>query len=152
MHLKDCVSVTCTVLLIVGCGPTGVQSIPTLSAVEAQPEITLGEAFVLRVEQTAALGGGVGVSLTFEAVREDSRCPVGVSCIWAGDAVVAVRVDDSRGGTVTLELHTNARFDADAERGEHVVRLLELSPTPRVGSTIPIDQYEATLVVTRRAA
>ena len=152
MHLQDRVSVTLTVLLTVGCGPIGAGSTPPLSAAGAQPEITRGEEFVLRVGQTAALGGGFGVSLTFEAVREDSRCPVGVSCIWAGDAVVAITVDDTAGGTKTLELHTNGRFVTEAALDGHVVRLVALSPTPRQGSTIPVDEYEATLVVTRRAA
>ena len=100
--------------------------------------------------QTAALGG-FDVSLTFEAVREDSRCPIGVSCVWAGDAVVAITVDDTGGDAEAIELHTNARFDLEAAIDGHIVRLVELSPTPRRGSTIPVDRYEATLVVTLRA-
>ena len=85
MHLKGCVSVTCTVLLSVGCGPTGVRSIPTLSAIEAQPEIRLGEAFVLRVEQTATLGGGVGVGghVKVRNFRQASTAVTGVSVSWS---------------------------------------------------------------------
>ena len=151
MHPGAREAVTLVVLLTGGYGPAGVMSTPTLSAAEAQREITPGEEFVLGVGQTAALGGGSGVRLTFEAVREDSRCPIGVSCIWAGDAVVAITVDDAGGNTKTIELHTNARFDVEAAIDGHAVRLLELSPIPRRGSTIPVDRYEATLVVTPRA-
>ena len=91
-------------------------------------------------------------AFTFDAVRGDSRCPVGVSCIWAGDAVVAITVHDTDDGTMTLELHTNVRFDTEAVLDGHAVRLVELSPTPQAGSTIDVEQYEATLVINRRAA
>ena len=143
-------AVTLVVLLTVGRGPTGLMPTSMLSAAGAQGKITLGEEFVLGVGQTAALGG-FDVSLTFEAVREDSRCPIGVSCVWAGDAVVAITVDDTGGDAEAIELHTNARFDLEAAIDGHIVRLVELSPTPRRGSTIPVDRYEATLVVTLRA-
>lgn len=33
-----------------------------------------------------------GISITFEEVVEDSRCPEGIDCIWAGRAIVKVNV------------------------------------------------------------
>ena len=149
MCKSRCVSVALAMLLVAACGPTGAASPPTPPAAGAQPEITLGQEFALRVGQTAALGGGAGIRLTFEAVREDSRCPVGVTCIWAGDAVVAVTVDDTGGGgTRTLvEFHTNPSVDAEAVFGGYTLRLVGLSPVPREGSTIEVDEYQATLVM-----
>ena len=139
-------------LVAVGCDPTGSAFPLPRSAGVAQAKIALGEEFVLRVEQTVTLGDGTDLRLTFEAVREDSRCPVGVTCVWAGDAVVAIAVDHTASGAKTLELHTNASFATDAPLDGNTVSLLELSPTPREGSTIEVDQYRATLVVRRPAA
>ena len=117
---------------------------------DAQRTITLGEAFTVGVGESVAFGGGTGVTLTFETVREDSRCPVGVTCVWAGDAVVVISVDDGSDSVKTVELHTNDRFDTDAALDGHTLRLVELAPVPRDGSTIAVDQYQATLVVSRR--
>ena len=122
------------------------------SAGVAQAEIALGEEFVLRVGQTAALDGGTGLRLAFEAVLEDSRCPVEVTCVWAGDAVVAIAVDGTGGDTKTLELHTNSDFGTESITDGYRVRLIELSPLPREGSTIEVDRYQATLVVRRSVA
>ena len=135
---------------MVGCGGTGAASPPAPSAGGVQTEVALGQEFALRVGQTVALGDGTGLRLTFNAVREDSRCPVGVTCVWAGDAVVAIIIDDGSSGADTVELHTNADFDTEAPLDGHTVRLVELTPIPREGSTIEIDQYQATLVVSRR--
>jgi len=147
------VSVTLAVLFAVGCGPTGAAATAAPSAGGAQVEIALGEEFVLRIGQTASLGDGTGLWLTFEAIREDSRCPVGVSCVWAGDAMVAIAANDTDtdGGTRTLELHTNPSFDAEAALDTHTVRLVRLSPVRKEGSTIEAGEYQATLVVIQRA-
>ena len=147
---SHCLSLTLALLLAVACGPAGTASSPTPVAVTAQLNVTLGEEFVLRVSQTAAIGGASGLRLTFDTVREDSRCPIGVTCVWAGDAVVAITVDGS-GGTETVELHTNSSFDVEVILDGHTLGLVELTPVPREGSTIEADQYQATLVLRARA-
>ncbi len=43
----------------------------------------LGEEFELAVHQTAQITDE-NISITFQEVLEDSRCPVDVTCIWAG--------------------------------------------------------------------
>ncbi len=46
-------------------------------------KVPLGETIVLK-----------GVSIKFLEVLEDSRCPKGVDCIWAGRAIVKVQVSN----------------------------------------------------------
>jgi len=118
----------------------------------AQVQIVLGEEFVLHVGQTTAQVGETGPRLTFEAVLEDSRCPVGVTCVWAGDAVVVVALDGTDNDTKRLELHTNSDFDTKSATDGYSVHLIDLSPLPREGSTIEVDRYQATLVVRRSVA
>jgi len=44
--------------------------------------------------------------IKFLSVDEDSRCPVGVNCIWAGNAKIKIEVT-GKSSTKTFELNTN---------------------------------------------
>ena len=52
----------------------------------------VGESFVLAQGANAVLNGG-DVTITFERVVEDSRCPADVMCAWSGMVTVALRVE-----------------------------------------------------------
>jgi hypothetical protein len=45
----------------------------------------------LKVGEAAQLAGGV-LTLTFDEVTGDSRCPKDVDCVWAGEATVVFKV------------------------------------------------------------
>ena len=151
MFSRHFVSASLVVLLTVGCGLTGGAWKPP-SAVEARAEIALEDEFTLSIGQTAAIGDATGLQVTFEAVIEDSRCPSGVSCVWAGDAVVSIAAVDSTGRTTRLELHTNTSFDTAAPVDDLSVHLVGLAPTPSADSQIEVDKYLASLVVRRQPA
>src|SRR5688572_21066014 len=68
------------------------------------PAPALNEEFTLSPGQTTSVEG-TNVRLTFERVSEDSRCPVDVTCIWEGDAVVVLKVK-LEADEATCELHT----------------------------------------------
>ncbi|SDW23638.1 hypothetical protein SAMN05216556_103135 [Aequorivita viscosa] len=59
-----------------------------------------------------------GVSIKFLEVLEDSRCPEGVSCIWAGRAIIKVEVT------------------ADGRTNEETVIFGELRPGEKKNTTI----------------
>ena len=113
------------------------------------PTPAVNEEFTLAPGQTATVNDA-RISLTFERVSEDSRCPVDVTCIWEGDAVVVVKVKTET-DEVTRELHTQGAEPRSkkAPAGQFVVTLVKLEPAPR--STAPIDPaaYRATLIVGR---
>jgi hypothetical protein len=46
---------------------------------------SLGKEFTLPIGKTAAIGSE-NISLKFDKVTTDSRCPKGVVCVWAGEA------------------------------------------------------------------
>jgi hypothetical protein len=113
------------------------------------PTPTVNEEFTLAPGQTATVTEAK-ISLTFERVTEDSRCPVDVTCIWEGDAVVLVKVKTET-DEVTRELHTQGGEPRSrkAPAGQYVITLVKLEPAPR--STAPVEPaaYRATLVVGR---
>ena len=90
-----------------------------------------------------------GLKVSFDAVRSDSRCPMDVYCVWAGDAVIVVRLSQTGTGEIERELHTDPA-GAGTSDALHVIKLLMLSPYPRSGSQIRPDEYVATLTVIAR--
>jgi hypothetical protein len=126
-------------LVLAGCA-TGVQR-----DADRIPRVAFGQQFLLGQDVPVSLAD-TGYLLSFEKVLEDSRCPLGVSCIWEGNARVVVRfIADS--DEFSLELNTSARFVTSATRGEFRVELRQLDPTPRADA--PTTGYVATLVVSK---
>jgi hypothetical protein len=110
----------------------------------ADPE--LGRPFDVKPAQVVTIEG---LQITFEGVREDSRCPTGVQCAWAGDAAATFTLQKAPAAALQRTLHTSGRFERQAECEGFVVRLENIKPYPKEGATIAPDEYRATLVVTR---
>jgi len=111
--------------------------------------VSLGDRFTLAPGQTAQVEG-TGLRLTFESVTADSRCPVDVTCVWEGDAVVVVSLRPAPAGAAQHDLHTAGRYPSEAQEGDYRVRLVDLAPAPREGRSPGPGDYRATFVVTRR--
>jgi hypothetical protein len=110
-------------------------------------EVRLDSNVELKAGQSAAVTGE-SFTLTFERVASDSRCPVGVQCVWAGDAVVRLAVTGPKGEPGTVELHTQ-QLAREATFQGFKIRLVQLLPAPSASDKIPADRYVATLVVSR---
>jgi hypothetical protein len=87
-----------------------------------------------------------GVSVRFVAVSGDSRCPADALCIQGGDAIVKLQVTSGK-ETHEAELHTGSMKPVTS--GDVTVELVQLSPYPFSGRTIPQEDYRATLKVSR---
>ena len=111
----------------------------------------VGREFRVRAGRAVTLDGG-SLRLKFVSVASDSRCPVNVDCIWAGNAEVLVEAGAKGGrGKRTLKLNTNAGPERPGE-GKYVrytVKLLGLTPQPRAGRKIKASEYTATLLVVK---
>jgi hypothetical protein len=125
---------TCAIAAI-GCGTATAPSGP------------LDRQVVIAAGRTMSIGEA-GVSIRFEGVLGDSRCPADAMCIQGGDAIVRLDVD-GLGRRAMHELHTgDTRITA---RHEDVrISLVQLEPYP-FGSRPPIepDDYRVTLRLTR---
>ncbi|HYO91198.1 MAG TPA: hypothetical protein VEQ40_06160 [Pyrinomonadaceae bacterium] len=108
---------------------------------------SLGQEFKLKVGERVVIKEA-GLNITFSAVAEDSRCPEGVNCIWAGNGRIIVKVSKGR-KKADVQLNTGA--EPRQERfHEYDVKLVNLNPYPHK-DTIPIKRgmYVATLVVNK---
>jgi hypothetical protein len=101
---------------------------------------------VLAPGQTASIGEA-SLSLRFDGVSGDSRCPADAICIQGGDALVQIEVLPSGGGRQPYVLHTGDM--RPVMHGDLTISLVELSPYPFSSRPIQPGDYRATLRVTR---
>lgn len=115
--------------------------------VDPAVSVPLEEAFWLRVGQQADVGDGP-LQLRLEAVPEDSRCPVDVTCVWAGNARLQLRASLRGSPLEPVELNTTLEPRTGSVAGYRIV-LQALEPAARAGHAIPREDYRAQLLVTR---
>lgn len=94
-------------------------------------------------------------SLTVELTEiNDSRCPVKVTCVWAGHAAVTLQVSKpgSPAGSVVIgsEAPSSMNLPADANYGGYLFHLVELERGNADGSTQATPAQRATISVSRR--
>ncbi|UJH90323.1 hypothetical protein LZ575_15905 [Antarcticibacterium sp. 1MA-6-2] len=91
-------------------------------------------------------------SIKFKEVISDSRCPIGVTCIWAGEAVVRVelykngifqkeKIETVGGGKIPLDLL--------AEEISYNLNGLILLPYPKVETTEKHDPYSLHIQISK---
>ena len=105
---------------------------------------SLGEEFELAVHQTAQITDE-NISVTLQEVLEDSRCPVDVTCIWAGLAKVSLQVTVS-GHEKELSLSTSPA-DNSTVFENYTFWLIGVRPVPRANQSIDRSAYFVTLRV-----
>jgi hypothetical protein len=106
----------------------------------------LGEPFVLKVDETSRVTDE-NLSVRLEGVTDDSRCPVDAQCVWAGDALVEVTMEKPPAAAEARTLHTSDRAGREAVYEGLVIRVLDLKPQRKEGTTIAPGDYRVTLVV-----
>lgn len=130
-------------LAAVACGsPPGTGS-PDLSREPPAIRAVLGAPFTLRMGESADVDGQL--RLTALAITEDSRCPLDVVCVWAGDAAVAIHLEGRPAAGLTDTLHTLPDRKTSAGYASLLVVLTALDPLPSAG-TKTVD-YRATFRV-----
>ena len=117
-----------------------------------QPSITthFGAPFRLKVGQTARLRSE-NFRIKFLKVAEDSRCPLGARCFWAGQVTILLRISkrDSSPGDFELTLVAPYRgFELKTLNG-YSITLLSVVGGPMLGQIIRFSNYIATLVVSK---
>lgn len=118
-------------------------------ACASNPAVAPDTEFRIRHGESVRIAPG-DVTVRFDAVTSDSRCPRGVNCVWQGDATVALTVSDES-GSESIVLHTSGGPDRPTEAVARGFRfaLVGLEPQPEAGGSIPSGEYVAVLRATR---
>ncbi len=107
--------------------------------------IKVDQEFTLKVGQSARSEDS-GFKITFASVKEESRCPKGVTCVWAGNAKILVEISKDAAGSTSFELNTNINPRSGRYLG-YELSLDKLDPYPKADEQLKQSQYEATLVL-----
>lgn len=87
------------------------------------------------------------IKIKFVSLVEDSRCPEGADCIWAGNAKIKIEISCSN-RTETFEINTNLGVKGASFDG-YAINLTSLTPAPKVDVQVAESDYFATFEISR---
>jgi hypothetical protein len=120
------------------------------SSAESPTAPAAGEEFQLAIGDSATPAEGGGVTVTFADVSGDSRCPTGVTCVWAGQVTIALDLATAGQAPTRVELTVGTDpAKARAALDGHTLHLLRVDPYPKAAKPIERSQYRATLRLER---
>ncbi len=93
---------------------------------------------------------GLGFAVKLEAVAEDSRCPQGVNCIWAGSVRAVLLLARPDAEPVRAEVNTN-RAPGSARFEGHDITIRRVLPPKVNGKEIAPEDYIITLSVSEKS-
>jgi hypothetical protein len=108
----------------------------------------LGEEFSLKSGQVAVISDE-NLKIEFVEVTGDSRCPKGVTCIWAGEvtAKVAIKTGNSLDELLLTE---PGLTNFPPEQSFHGYKLAyHIEPYPQAGAEIAEDEYRLHLKISK---
>ncbi|HEX6051198.1 MAG TPA: hypothetical protein VFZ21_18080 [Gemmatimonadaceae bacterium] len=122
-------------------------AVPGEGTVQTNQPLTtreVGRAFELKPGESVAVGD---LTLTFQRVESDSRCPIDAVCVWSGDAEIALRIQQGAQAAVAA-LHTHVDPRRTVWNG-YTIQFVSLAPAQR--ASVPVDptEYRAQLLVER---
>lgn len=88
-----------------------------------------------------------GLTVGFDAVVSDGRCPIGLLCFWEGDAACTLWAQAGDSDRADLRLHTSAYFDRSATYAGRTITLQSLNPYPVYERPTDPGDYVVTLDV-----
>lgn len=109
--------------------------------------VGLGETFTIGVEQTARITGE-DMTVTFNGVIGDSRCPQNVTCVWEGVANSKVTII-YQGKAYIIILNSPGLAEEAKETFINYTLTYSLNPYPRAGEEISPNDYRLTLKITK---
>ena len=125
-----------------GCTSNNAATLP-----DADFFVTEGRGFLLRIGDTAGVQTPSAiVVVTFNDVLSDSRCPEGVTCVSAGEAVVEVTVQSAL-NVQDIEFAVPPEGGANVVVEELTLEIVDLTPAAVEGVRIDLLDYELALVV-----
>ena len=110
-------------------------------------KVDLDKEFVIRNGQEVTIKGEK-LRIAFRNVAGDSRCPNGVTCVWAGNAAIKIEVSKKNKNFEGATLNTTVGPKELVYKG-FKIKLVSLNPHPTAGVSIDPKEYNATMIASR---
>lgn len=152
-HFRNLVILAAIIFALAGC--LGFQN----NQVQADVNANLDTPFLLKQNQTAFLASE-NLMIRFLDIQSDSRCPIDVQCIWAGEAEARLGLQlatdaGSTGLFTEMLLVKGAGDDASvkvfkaSKDASYSIKLIRVDPYPRSNTTKESRDYTITLSVSK---
>ena len=106
-----------------------------------------GQPFTLPVGGSLEIGDAK-LTVGFVSILSESRCPVGATCFWEGDAAAELWLQVTGDELQPFVLHTSWSIGQQfIVLDPYTVTMTLVTPTPTLEGPIDPDTYEVTLVV-----
>ena len=135
--------------VLLGAGWCGVLQASGSAMTDPSATTPAPHSFTLGYGKKLTLPGG-GLTVQFTQVK-DSRCPKGVTCIWAGHAAVTLRVGQPGHAAQAIVIGTaapaNMNLPHEANYASYRFSLLALEPDNSPDAPVPAKRYRARIQV-----
>lgn len=139
MTFRGCLALGAVTLFTVACG----QQEPSPSGPAPTVTVVGDTAFIdLPIGRT---GDNGEITVTFDAVTEDSRCPSDVTCVWAGNA--GIRLTLTGGDDTDVVIVNSTLVPHTASFAGYTLRFVDLTPYPASEQPTDEDDYVARIAV-----
>jgi hypothetical protein len=130
-------------------------TVALLSGCRGQPEVqsdtrpgpsvsVVGDTAFLELPMGRSADNGE-ITVTFDAVSEDSRCPSDVQCVWAGNGAIRLTLE---GGDETEVVILNSTLTPrQASFGPYTIGFRDLTPYPVSGEAVDREDYTAHITI-----
>jgi hypothetical protein len=90
------------------------------------------------------------VSVNFEKVVNDSRCPTDANCVWEGNAEIMLNVVSMEKDTAHFSLNTQKNYQQDTILNGYTIQLINVLPEPLSGKLLTTDDYSVELKINQQ--
>lgn len=122
-------------------------------APEGLVQVDYEEAFILAPGESAAIQSSQEIGFRFDAITAESRCPMGVNCMRAGEVKFRITLPD--GSSQEIEHPAGSRSPTTFSLASGAkVRVISVDPYPDSSERTPFEEYklQATIMRTNRNA
>ena len=117
------------------------------SASEGPISFATGDTITVAYQDTVVYSEE-GISLAFDSLLSESRCPINAECVWEGDAELRFTFLKDQKNAI-IELHSNTSFTTDTTVFRYHIELIDVHPHPHTDSSYVADDYSAVISITR---
>lgn len=113
--------------------------------------VSFNQEFRLKLHKTAVLEAE-NLQVKLVNITQDSRCPIGVSCIWQGQVLVVVNIsqDDQNLGDFVLTSRVGSPDLAVKDFGENsTIKVIDVQPERSTDSEVKKSDYIVTLMLSK---
>ncbi|MDD4874422.1 MAG: hypothetical protein PHE15_05560 [Dehalococcoidales bacterium] len=122
--------------------------IPLCTSMSCTKEFQLGEEFSLSIGQTVVIADE-DLQVTFTGVSGDSRCPIGVVCVWAGEVKCLMMIEEGVYIYYLDFVHSGATDDYSHLNHGNYQYTFKVEPYPVYGQEIRDSEYRIFLTVSK---